>query len=221
MTSKRFAPLLMGLGALIVWLASRLQWMTVDYADDRSGDGTVSVVGAEWSTEVTAVVLLLLAGMVAGFALRRLGRRIVGTISALAAVAVTAAPLTLLVGNPDTERLKALLTYGGEEVAIGSTTGQAAIPEWAEITATQVSVAGPAIAVLGALLAAAGGILLAVRPGEDAVTVNKYEKASLRRERIERDLEAEPDSGRVLWDAIDADMDPTDESQFRGRRSSG
>jgi len=54
--------------------------------------------------------------------------------------------------------------------------------------------------------------MLAARPGRDAVTVNKYEKASQRREKIEHDLEAEPDSGRVLWDAIDADMDPTDTS---------
>ena len=57
---------------------------------------------------------------------------------------------------------------------------------------------------------------MALRPGEDTATKNKYEKASQRREKIEQDLQDEPESGRVLWDAIDADIDPTDQdAQFR------
>lgn len=212
---KRFArmgALLMGAGALVLWLASRVTWMTVHYDDDRTGDGTVDVNGATWSTEVTAVVLLLLAAAVAGLALRRWGRRLVGAVGAVAALAVTVPPLGLLIGSPDPERAKALLTLGGEETTIGSTVGETAIPDWATISNIDVAALGPAAAVLAALVAAAGGLILAVRPGRDAVTVNKYEKASQRREKIEHDLETEPDSGRVLWDAIDADMDPTDTS---------
>lgn len=212
---KRFArmgALLMGVGALALWLASRVTWMTVHYEDDRTGDGTVDVNGATWSTEVTAVVLLLLAAAVAGLALRRWGRRLVGAVGAVAALAVTVPPLGLLAGSPDPERAKALLTLGGEETTIGSTVGETAIPEWATISSIDVAALGPAAAVLAALVAAAGGLILAVRPGRDAVTVNKYEKASQRREKIEHDLETEPDSGRVLWDAIDADVDPTDTS---------
>ncbi|MCT1683525.1 TIGR02234 family membrane protein [Corynebacterium appendicis] len=212
---KRFArmgALLMGLGALTLWLASRVTWMTVHYDDDRTGNGAVEVNGATWSTEVTAVVLLLLAAAVAGLALRRWGRRLVGGVGAVAALAVTVPPLGLLTGSPDPERAKALLTLGGEETTIGSTVGETAIPEWAAISNIDVAALGPAAAVIASLVAAAGGLILAVRPGRDAVTVNKYEKASQRREKIEHDLEAEPDSGRVLWDAIDADMDPTDTS---------
>lgn len=208
----RMGALLMGVGALALWLASRVTWMTVHYEDDRTGDGTVDVNGATWSTEVTAVVLLLLAAAVAGLALRRWGRRLVGAVGAVAALAVTVPPLGLLAGSPDPERAKALLTLGGEETTIGSTVGETAIPEWATISSIDVAALGPAAAVLAALVAAAGGLILAVRPGRDAVTVNKYEKASQRREKIEHDLETEPDSGRVLWDAIDADMDPTDTS---------
>ena len=210
---KRFArigALLMGVGALVLWLASRVTWMTVNYSDDRTGDGSVDVNGATWSTEVTAVVLVLLAASVAGLALRRWGRRLVGAVGAVLAAAVLVPPLGVLFGSPDPERAKALLTLGGEETTIGSTVGETAIPEWANISSINVAALGPAVAVLGALVAVAGGVLLAVRPGQDAVTVNKYEKASQRREKIEHDLEAEPDSGRVLWDAIDADMDPTD-----------
>lgn len=206
----RIGALLMGVGALVLWLASRVTWMTVHYEDDRTGNGAVDVNGATWSTEVTAVVLLLLAATVAGLALRRWGRRLVGAVGAVAAVAVTLPPLGLLIGTPDPERAKALLTLGGEETTIGSTVGEAAIPEWAVISSIDVAAIGPVAAVVGALTAAAGGLILAFRPGHDAVTVNKYEKASQRREKIGRDLEAEPDSGRVLWDAIDADLDPTD-----------
>ena len=212
-SSKRLArvgALLMGAGALVLWLASRATWMTVEYGDDRTGSGAVDVNGATWSTEVTAVVLLLLAATVAALALRRWGRRIVGAVGAVAALAVVVPPVSLLAGTPDPERAKALLTYGGEEMTIGSTTGQAAIPEWASISSIDVAALGPVAGVIGALLACAGGLLLAFRPGGDAATVNKYEKASQRREKIEQDLEAEPDSGRVLWDAIDADLDPTD-----------
>lgn len=206
----RLGALLMGIGALVLWLASRVSWMTVNYEDDRTGNGAVDVNGATWSTEVTAVVLLLLAATMAGLALRRWGRRLVGAVGAIAAVAVTIPPLGLLAGSPDPERAKALLTLGGEETAIGSTVGETAIPDWANISSIDVAALGPIAAVLGALTAAAGGLLLAVRPGYDAATVNKYEKTSQRREKIEQDLESEPDSGRVLWDAIDADLDPTD-----------
>lgn len=206
----RLGALLMGAGALIMWAASRAKWMTVAYADDRTGDGSVSVNGATWSTEITAVVLLLVSGMVAGLVLRRGGRRIVGIVGAIAAAGALLAPLGVVAGQPDPERAKALLTYGGEEGLIGSTVSQAAISEWADITAVSVDYAGPIVAIVGALLAAAGGVVLAVRPGTDAASVNKYEKASQRREKIGHDLEAEPESGRVLWDAIDADIDPTD-----------
>lgn len=214
MDNKRFArigALLMGVGALILWVASRGRWMTVHYTDDRTGGGEVVVNGATWSTEVTAVVLLLLAAMVAAFALRRGGRRIVGIIGALAGAAVMFAPVSLLVGAPDLDRVKALLTYGGEETTIGSTAGQTAITEWAHISAVDVIMWGPLSAALGALVAVSGGIMLALRPGKDPAAVDKYERASQRREKIERDLEADPDSGRVLWDAIDADIDPTTE----------
>ena len=84
MNARRIGPLLMGLGAIVLWLASRLTWMTVSYADDRTGDGQIGVAGGEWSTEVTAVVLLLLAATVAGLALTKIGRRIVGAVGAAA-----------------------------------------------------------------------------------------------------------------------------------------
>ena len=41
--------------------------------------------------------------------------------------------------------------------------------------------------------------------------MNKYEQETVRREKIRDDLESQPDSGRVMWDALDADIDPTED----------
>ena len=52
--------------------------------------------------------------------------------------------------------------------------------------------------------------MLLARPGTDSPRQNKYEKETVRREKVREDLEEDPQSGRVLWDAISADIDPTD-----------
>ena len=66
------------------------------------------------------------------------------------------------------------------------------------------------MALAAAVLGLAGGALLVARPGEDSPRQNKYEKETVRREKVREDLEEDPQSGRVLWDAISADIDPTD-----------
>jgi len=207
---SRTGAALIGLGAALLWIASRLTWVSAGYTDELSGNGTVSLPGADWSLETTAVALLLLVGMIGAFALRRLGRRIVGTVSAIAAAAVAISPLQLLIRGADPERVHAILTSRSEAVAstnVGDTIGQ-----WAEITAVDVPSTGPMVAVLGCLLALTGGIVAALRPGADAPKQNKYEKEAVRREHLREDMETKPDSGRVMWDALDADIDPTDYS---------
>jgi uncharacterized membrane protein (TIGR02234 family) len=64
--------------------------------------------------------------------------------------------------------------------------------------------------MFGAAVALFGGVLLAMKPGTDSAKLNRYERKQDRAAKISRDLEAEPDSGRVMWDALDADIDPTD-----------
>lgn len=197
----------MGVGAVIMWVGSRMTWMDVAYLDDKSGSGSVALSGATWSTELTAVILVLLAGMIAAFALRRWGRRIVGAIGALAALGAIISPVAVLAGNPDAQRAKMLLTSGA---ASQRSNAPVSIAEWAEITDISVQALGPVVTVIGALLAIVAGVALAVKPGGDSPKRNKYENATMRREKIEEDLESTPDSGRVMWDALDADIDPTD-----------
>jgi len=196
----RISALLLALAALLLWAGSRMSWITAATFDDKSGDATHEVIGGLWSTEQTAVALLLLAGAVAGLALRRTGRRIIGIIAALAGIGASWAPLGLLAGEPDPQRVHQLLSTGDETV----------ISSWSEIAGLQVNTLGPVVAMVGAAVALFGGVLLAMRPGTDSARMNRYEKKRSREAKIVEDLEAEPDSGRVMWDALDADIDPTD-----------
>ena len=173
-----------GVGGIIVAAFSRAPWMQVSYFDDRVGGGVRALSGAQWSTEASAVALLLLA----------------------AAVAAALSPLNLLVSGADPERVRALLTAGAEEAQAREGT----ISAMAEITSIQVNPAYLVLTLLGFLLAAAGGAVVAARPGVDSAKLNKYETEAVRRQKIGSDLEENPDSGRVLWDALDADIDPTD-----------
>jgi len=199
MRTSRIAALLLAVSAAVLWAASRMAWITVDTFDDKSGDATNVIIGGLWSTEQTAVAMLLLAGSIAGFAVRRVGRRVVVVISALAGIGVSWAPLGLLAGEPDPQRAHQLLSTGEE----------AKIAAWAEIANLDVTSAGPALAMFGAAVALFGGVLLAMKPGTDSAKLNRYERKQDRAAKISRDLEAEPDSGRVMWDALDADIDPT------------
>lgn len=203
MRTSRIAALLLAVSAAVLWAASRMVWITVDTFDDKSGDATHTIIGGLWSTEQTAVALLLLAGAIAGFALRRFGRRMVGIISALAAVGASWAPLGLIAGEPDPQRVHQLLSTGED----------AKIAAWAELAGISVNTAGPALAMVGAAIALFGGVLLAVRPGTDSVKRNRYERKQDRQAKLAQDLQQEPDSGRVMWDALDADIDPTDTSR--------
>ncbi|WP_034990240.1 TIGR02234 family membrane protein [Corynebacterium halotolerans] len=210
----------LGLGAAVLWIGSRFTWVTVEVFDEKSGPATLPIPGATWSTETTAVALLLAAACVAGFALRRLGRRLVGAIAALAAIGASWTPLNLLTGEggADPERARRLLTSGA---ASQRANAPVSITEWAEVTGLHTDATGAVIALLGCALALFGGVLLVIRPGTDSARRNKYERKRDREARIVQDLESTPDSGRVMWDALDADIDPTDTGSTGDTRDAG
>lgn len=201
------AVLLGGAGAL-TWVASRLEWVSAQFSDDISGGGTAAVNGTDWSTETSAVAVLLLAGMAAAFALRRLGRRVVGGICAAASIGLAVPAVQLLVSGADAQRVRVLLTAGADQAQRANSAP--AMAEWAQITSVTTQPLGPALTLLAALLGLIGGFVLVLRPGTDSPRQHKYEKETVRREKVRADLEEDPQSGRVLWDAISADIDPTD-----------
>lgn len=206
------ATVLLLIGAALLWGASRMTWMTVDSFDDKAGESSIDLSGAAWSTEATAIALLLLAAVGAAFALRRVGRRVVGVISALAAAGAAWTPLMLLTQGADPQRAHQLLTSGA---ASAQANNPVTISSWAEVTNISVSAVGPILAIIGSAIALVGGVLLAMKPGTDGAKLNKYERKAQREEKLAEDLKARPDSGRVLWDALDADIDPTDTERGR------
>lgn len=205
---KKAGALAMGLAGVGMWAGASLQWFRVDYFDDRAGAGTAMVRGTEWSTEISAVALLLLAGMIAVFALRRLGRRVVGGIALLAAAGGAVSALLTLTNEVDPERMHALLSAGSENAA--NVNQESVIAAWAEITGIQLLSAGPVIALVAALIGVVGAGVVVFRPGVDSVKRNRFETEAVRRAKIREDLASQPDSGRVMWDALDSDIDPTD-----------
>lgn len=211
----RAGAALLGVSGALTWIASRLEWVSAQYSDDISGGGTTAVNGTDWSTETSAVAVLLLAGMVAAFALRRVGRRIVGGICAAASIGLAVPAARLLVSGADSERVRTLLTAGADQAQRSNSAP--AVAEWAEITSVTTQPLGPALTLLAAMLGVLGALVLLVRPGTDSPRQNKYEKETVRREKVRDDLEEDPQSGRVLWDAISADIDPTDPSNGAGR----
>ena len=216
--AARKGALALGVAGALSWISSRMAWVRAEFVDDISGGGEATVNGADWSTETGAIAVLLLAGMVATFALRRLGRRVIGAICTAASFGLAVPAVRLLLGGADPERVHALLTAGADEAQQGNSAP--AIAQWADITSATTIVAGPGLALAAALLGLAGGVLLVARPGEDSPRQNKYEKETVRREKVREDLEEDPQSGRVLWDAISADIDPTDPENGPDFRSS-
>ncbi|PLA13084.1 TIGR02234 family membrane protein [Corynebacterium riegelii] len=214
MAPHKVGAILIALGATLLAVFSRVPWITATYEDSLSGGGVAQIRGADWSTETTAVALLLFVGALGAFALRRLGRRTTAIISAIAAVGAAVSPVMLLARGADAERVHALLTTGADAAQTTASKTEL-ISEWAEITATDISTAFPLLTLLGAALAVVGAVVVALRPGQDVPKLSKYEKEAVRRKHLEEDMEARPDSGRVMWDALDADIDPTDFSTGR------
>lgn len=197
MKAWRIAMLLVG--SAVAWLGSSMTWVSVSSVDDKAGSRLDELSGSEWAGQSVALTLLLAAAALATFALRRWGRRIVGVIGGLAAAGLLWGPVALLVGGPDLDRAFRLLASQG-------------VPEWAEVTATTTHVAGPLIAAVGACLALVAAVAVVLRPGAGPQAGGRYARLAQRRRRAAEGLAHEPGSERALWDALDADIDPTGEA---------
>ncbi|WP_225976685.1 MULTISPECIES: TIGR02234 family membrane protein [Corynebacterium] len=201
------------LGAVVAWVSTRMVWVSVDSFDDKSGAASFEILGATWSTELAAIALLFLASVVAAAVLRPLVRRVIGGVVAVAGVVGGYAPLSVLGGEPDPSRARALLLADSHDAgasAAGTSQQVQTLTEWASIQAVDSSTLGPALALVACASAVFGGVLLLLQPGQARAASNKYEKRAARREKLGEDLRESPDSGRVMWDALDEDIDPTE-----------
>lgn len=197
---RKKATLLLAVGAILLGIAAWTQWFTVVGSDDLAGGSSLTVSGGTWSKELVAVALALGAGCLASLTLRKTARRIVGTLAAVIAAIGVWPGLSVFTGVPDKARMEQLLTARAND-------GSQALHSWATVTEIHTHGFGPALCVMGCGIALLGGVLLALRPGEDHVG-DKYQRSTS--EDVVQEMAEAPDSGRVMWDALDADIDPTD-----------
>ncbi len=167
-----------GVGCLLVLFAASRSWVSV------KGAGVVAPTGGDLSPALTPIGLAGLAGVVAVLATRGVGRRIIGVLLALCGVAAAASAWTAA--------------------------GRATVLEWLRGHNAVQAAAGivwepvrfwPVVAVTGAVLMAAGGIVAVVRGGRWTGMSARYERPG--------GAAAKPDD-RSMWDALDRGDDPTD-----------
>ncbi|MGV9741736.1 TIGR02234 family membrane protein [Nocardia farcinica] len=207
-SGRPIAPVvLLAVAAALMWGASRLTWVRVTSADGLTEPRTDDLVGATWFGALTPLALVLLAAVAAVLATRGWLRRVVGVLVALVA-AVTAVPaFALLTGSGATaERAGAL----------------AELPGRATVTEVQTSIFPAVVTMTAALCAFAAGLLLARMPRESAGLSGRYDNPGARRaaaaEEVakQRNQEGGALSERVLWDALDAGEDPTEDDHRTG-----
>ncbi|HLS78830.1 MAG TPA: TIGR02234 family membrane protein [Nocardia sp.] len=225
---KRARPIvpvvLLAVAAALMWGASRLTWVTVSSTDDLTVPRVDELAGAVWFGALTPLALVLLAAIAAVLATKGWTRRLIGVLVALIA-AVTAVPaFALLTGSGATaERAGAL----------------AELPGRAEVTDVRTAALPAVVTVLAALCAFGAALLLVRMPRESKGLAGRYEAPGVRRAAAAEAVagqRAGADEGRdgrggatgegglserVLWDALDAGEDPTEDDPHGGEGPPG
>lgn len=210
LNGRNLALVLTLLSAAGLWGTGQMTWLTASVVDDKTGESTEQIIGRVWDAAGTPLALAMLAAMILSFALAPMARRVLGGISAALAAIAGFAAVMLLGGDPDLDRAQQLLTTGA---ATQKSTDPVQISDWATVVDASVHTFPVVLALLAAACGVVGGVLLAMKPGESRQGHSRYETPEARREGVLEDLNEEPGSGRVLWDALDAGVDPTDREE--------
>ncbi|UGT68992.1 TIGR02234 family membrane protein [Nocardia gipuzkoensis] len=200
---------LLAMAAAALWASSRMTWVTVSSSDGLTQPRTDHLNGGVWFGALTPLALVLLASIAAVLATRGWLRRVVGVLIALVA-AVAAVPAF------------ALLTSSGKTAERAAALAE--LPARAQVETATTSAFPAVLALLGAIAAFGAGALLARMPAEAARLSGKYDnpvfrradataEVAQRRARSSDEPSAPHLSERVLWDALDAGTDPTEEAE--------
>ncbi|GAB19056.1 hypothetical protein GOEFS_073_00760 [Gordonia effusa NBRC 100432] len=209
-----FAAIALIAGAATLWAASRMVWATLTVTDDLSPVQAMDVHGSDWSPWLMPLALVLLAAIAAGAALRGWALRAVAILVALCGVLAASPAVSLLIGGDnDSYAAKAIDLSPRFRLLLVSTN------DWASV-----------VVLVAAALAVLGGVLLLRVANGDRMS-SKYESPAARRAELEKKTFREyrerqreqssdpessaPESERLLWDALDTGVDPTDEERER------
>ncbi|MEP9414063.1 TIGR02234 family membrane protein [Gordonia sp. VNQ95] len=219
--TKIIAAILLGLGALLFWVSSRLTWATVFAGDGMSPDRYMTVKGADWSPWLTPLALVLLAAILAAFSLRGWGLRVLAVLVAVGGLLAAFPALSMVTSSSDSLYAARAIDLADKYVV--------------RLTTTNGWVA--AVVIAGTVCCVLAGILL-LRAASGAAMSSKYTTPAARREELEREIFAEHKrrkaaadnaedadnsatdgtaatgkqaNERMMWDALDTGIDPTDQ----------
>ena len=224
-TRPVFPVVLLAVGAIALWGSSRMTWVTLHSSDGLTEPRTQHLDGGLWFGALTPLALVLLASIAAVFATKGWLRRLVGAVVALVgAVAVIPGA--------------ALLTQHARIAERAATLAE--LPARAHVGEATASAFPAALSVVGAIAAFVAGVLLARMPGTTARMSGRYDNPVFRRAAAAEQVAgrrpaAAPESAaasaqtpssepgelsqRVLWDALDAGADPTDDDPRADRHT--
>ncbi|KAF0968232.1 MULTISPECIES: TIGR02234 family membrane protein [Gordonia] len=97
------AAILMAATAAAFWGASRLTWATVSAEDGLSPQRAFDVKGSDWSPWLTPLALVYLAGIAAVLSVRGWGLRLVALLVAAGGVLAAFPAISLITGGTDSE----------------------------------------------------------------------------------------------------------------------
>ncbi|GJF12590.1 membrane protein [Mycolicibacterium cyprinidarum] len=184
----RVAQLVLLLAAAGLWVASRLTWVQISSFDGLGHPRTTDLVGAEWSTGLIPLALLVAAAAVAALAVRGWPLRALALLVAAASAGMGYIAISLWV-----------------TVDIAVRAARLADVPVADLLDTQRYYVGAVVSVVAAALSLLGAVLLmrtATGAGSDAARYARRRPAAT-------EEPAAAMSERMIWDALDGGSDPT------------
>lgn len=201
------AVLLLALAAGLLWVASRMTWVSIEVTSELGAPRSLDLNGGTWFGALTPLALALVATIAAVFATHGLLRRLVGVIVAVLAAVAAVPEYALLRGQGKTAERAGRL---------------AELRDWEHVVNAQTATLPAVVALVGAIAAFIAGLLLVRMPQDSARMSGKYDNPAVRRAAATAEVAhkraaesgshpapSEQLSGRVLWDALDAGDDPT------------
>jgi uncharacterized membrane protein (TIGR02234 family) len=196
----RIAQALLVVAAAGLWAASRLTWVDVRTFDGLGPPKLITLQGAEWSSGLVPLGLLLLATAVAALAVRGWPLRMLALLVAVASLAIGYLAISLWV-MPDVAVRGADIAHVPVLTLVGS----------------QRHYPGPAITLATAICTLVAAVLLMRTAASAQGTVTKYLTPAARRALPQHDEKTM--SERMIWDALDEGRDPTDQPQEPDRKT--
>lgn len=203
MSKMRTAQVVLVLASISLYFLANIRWFEVFATDEFSGDQHLEVSGATVFAALQILPWVFMAGAIATIALRGLWRRLVSVVVVLIAAAALWIPVQVLVAGPEVTQFQQILTTSSSDDA-------PLLQSWAQVEEVAVITWPVCLVALALAAILVSAVVLGLQRGANAANSSKYATPQSRREALEADLEQDADSGRVLWEALDADIDPTD-----------